>query len=62
MDPIMLVYQAHDETKVETFKYSESLASFTAMCREFEYPYEVYAYSRVNGMGYVLSRRWPAQI
>lgn len=61
MDAIMLVYQAHEETKVVTFKYSESLASFTAMCREFDYPYEVYGYSKVQGQGYVLSARWPAK-
>ncbi len=62
MDPIMLVYKMGEETKVVTFKHSESLASFTAMCRDFGYPCEVYFYNKVSGMGYVLTTRWPAQI
>lgn len=57
----MLVYKMGEETKVVTFKHSESLVSFTAMCREFEYPYEIYAYNKVCGMGYILSQRWPAK-
>ena len=60
MDPIMLVYQARDETKVETFKYSESLASFTAMLRDFNHPYEIYKYS--EEYGYQRTVRWTARI
>lgn len=61
MDPIMVVYQAHEETKVVTFRYSESLSSFTAMCREFNYRYEIYCYAEADGRGYRLSARWPAE-
>ena len=60
MDPIMLVYQAHGETKVVTFKYSESLSQFAAMCRAFNYRYEIYSYAEEDGKGYRLSVRWPA--
>lgn len=60
MDPIMLVYKMNDKVVTMAIEHNGTLASIVSMCREFGYPYEVYAYS--DEYGYQRTVRWPAQI
>ena len=43
MDPIMLVYKMNDKVVTMAIEHNGTLASMVSMCREFGYPYEVYA-------------------
>ena len=49
MDPIMLVYKMNDKVVTMAIEHNGTLASMVSMCREFGYPYEVYAYSEEYG-------------
>ena len=60
MEPIMLVYKMDDKVVVMTMEHNGTLAAMVAMCREFNYPYEIYAYS--EEYGFQRTVRWPAQI
>lgn len=60
MDPIMLVYKMRDKVVVMTIEHNETLRSMVEMCRKFEYPYEIYAYS--EEYGFQRTVRWPAKV
>ena len=60
MEPIMLVYKMDDKVVVMTMEHNGTLAAMVTMCREFNYPYEIYAYS--EEYGFQRTVRWSAKI
>ena len=60
MEPIMLIYKMEEKSVVMTIEHAGTLASMVAMCRECDYPYEIYNYSEENG--FQRTACWPPKI
>lgn len=60
MPKYLIIVQRDDVARSYFFNDCTGLPEFTAMCRDFNHPYEIYKYS--EEYGYQRTVRWPAQI